>query len=48
METRSLPVLDTHLSFVDGGSGPPLLFLHGNPTSSYLWRHVLPPLVRRG
>lgn len=48
METRSLPDLDTHLSFVDGGSGPPLLFLHGNPTSSYLWRHVLPPLVRRG
>lgn len=26
------------------GSGTPLVFLHGNPTSSYLWRHVLPAI----
>jgi haloalkane dehalogenase len=24
------------------GDGPPVVFLHGNPTSSYLWRHVVP------
>jgi haloalkane dehalogenase len=29
------------------GSGRPVLFLHGNPTSSYLWRHVLPALPGR-
>jgi haloalkane dehalogenase len=30
------------------GSGPPIVFLHGNPTSSYLWRNVLGPLVHHG
>ena len=28
----------------DGGAAPVFLFLHGNPTSSYLWRNVMPPL----
>ncbi len=30
------------------GTGTPILFLHGNPTSSYLWRDVLPPLEGHG
>lgn len=30
------------MSYVDIGTGAPLVFLHGNPTSSYLWRKVLP------
>ncbi len=30
------------------GEGPPVLLLHGNPTSSYLWRDVLPELAGRG
>jgi haloalkane dehalogenase len=38
-------VLDSHLAFVSGGGGPTLLFLHGNPTSSFLWRGVLARLV---
>lgn len=28
-----------------GGTGPTVVFLHGNPTSSYLWRHVIPLLA---
>ncbi len=35
-------VLDTRLHFVQRGEGRPILFLHGNPTSSYLWRNVTP------
>ena len=29
-------------------SGPPIVFLHGNPTSSYLWRNILGPLAHHG
>ena len=35
-------VLDTEMSYVDEGEGDPIVFLHGNPTSSYLWRNVIP------
>jgi len=30
------------MSYVDTGSGAPIVFLHGNPTSSYLWRNIIP------
>jgi haloalkane dehalogenase len=33
---------------VEEGSGDPILFLHGNPTSSYLWRNIIPHLTSRG
>jgi haloalkane dehalogenase len=39
---RRVVVLDTDMAFVDTGSGDPVVFLHGNPTSSYLWRNVIP------
>ena len=35
-------VLDSEMAYVDVGSGDPIVFLHGNPTSSYLWRNVIP------
>jgi haloalkane dehalogenase len=35
-------VLDTEMAYVDTGTGKPVVFLHGNPTSSYLWRNVIP------
>jgi haloalkane dehalogenase len=35
-------VLDTQMAYVETGRGAPVVFLHGNPTSSYLWRHVIP------
>ncbi|CAN7505660.1 haloalkane dehalogenase [Aminobacter sp. LjRoot7] len=37
-----ISVLDSTISYVDVGQGVPFVFLHGNPTSSYLWRNVLP------
>ncbi|WP_326943430.1 alpha/beta fold hydrolase [Amycolatopsis sp. NBC_01307] len=37
----------TALSYQDTGTGAPLVFLHGNPTSSYLWRNVTPSLLGR-
>ncbi len=30
------------MAYVDEGSGQPVVFLHGNPTSSYLWRNIIP------
>ncbi len=30
------------VSYVDTGRGDPIVFLHGNPTSSYLWRNIIP------
>jgi len=40
--TRSIELLGSHMSYVDTGEGAPVLFLHGNPTSSFLWRDVIP------
>ncbi len=39
---KRVSVLDTHISYVDTGEGDPIVFLHGNPTSSYLWRNIIP------
>jgi haloalkane dehalogenase len=39
---RRVEVLGTTMSYVDAGAGNPLVFLHGNPTSSYLWRNIIP------
>ncbi|MEE8608856.1 MAG: hypothetical protein V3S55_14720, partial [Nitrospiraceae bacterium] len=36
------------MHYVDEGSGDPILFLHGNPTSSYLWRNIIPYLTTHG
>ena len=30
------------MAYVEAGTGDPIIFLHGNPTSSYLWRNVMP------
>ena len=38
-------VLDTEMAYVDTGAGDPIVFLHGNPTSSYLWRNIIPHVV---
>lgn len=35
---------NTRLAYVERGAGRPMLFLHGNPTSSFLWRNILGPL----
>lgn len=40
--------LDTEISYVDEGHGDPIVFLHGNPTSSYLWRNIIPYAEKYG
>src|SRR6266581_6109969 len=35
-------VLGLEMAYVDEGQGDPIVFLHGNPTSSYVWRNILP------
>jgi haloalkane dehalogenase len=41
-------VFGREMAYVEVGTGDPIVLLHGNPTSSYLWRNVLPYLQRRG
>ena len=41
-------ILDSEMAYVEVGEGDPIVLLHGNPTSSYLWRNVLPHLQPRG
>lgn len=36
------------MAYIEVGSGDPIVFLHGNPTSSYLWRNVIPHLEMAG
>lgn len=39
---RRISILDTEMSYLSVGEGSPIVFLHGNPTWSYLWRNVIP------
>jgi haloalkane dehalogenase len=41
---RLVPAIGSSISYADVGTGDPIVFLHGNPTSSYLWRNVIPHL----
>lgn len=41
-------VLGKQIAYVDEGEGDPIILLHGNPTSSYLWRNVIPELAGYG
>jgi haloalkane dehalogenase len=39
---------EQEMAYVDVGRGDPIVFLHGNPTSSYLWRNVIPHVQHLG
>src|SRR5438128_1717232 len=41
-EKKHKLVLGLEMAYVDEGQGDPIVFLHGNPTSSYLWRNIMP------
>ena len=45
---KLIDVLDARMAYHQRGEGRPVLFLHGNPTSSYLWRDVIPELEGLG
>jgi len=48
MEKRSAEILGHQMAYVEVGSGKPIVLLHGNPTSSFLWRSVIPHLSPLG
>lgn len=45
-ESRYIEVKGNRIHYIDEGTGDPVLFLHGNPTSSYLWRNIIPYLSK--
>jgi len=45
---KRVRVLGHSLAYVELGSGAPIVFQHGNPTSSYLWRNVMPHVAPLG
>ncbi len=47
-ESRYVEVSGSRMHYVEEGSGNPILFLHGNPTSCYLWRNVIPHVAPLG
>ncbi len=46
--SRKQAVHGQDMNYLEAGSGAPILFLHGNPTSSELWRNVMPWLINDG
>ena len=48
MEKHCIDVLGSKMAYADVGEGNPIVFLHGNPTSSYLWRNVIPHVAGLG
>jgi len=45
---KRVSVGDTTMAYVDVGEGDPIVFLHGNPTPSYLWRNIIPHVLPFG
>lgn len=46
--SKTVTVHGKSMAYVEMGQGDPIVFLHGNPTSSYLWRNVMPHLEAHG
>lgn len=47
-EHQFIEILGSQMAYVDKGEGDPILFLHGQPTSSYLWRNIMPHVEGQG
>lgn len=47
-QSRFVEVHGSNMHYVEEGEGDPILFLHGQPTSSYLWRNIIPHLAKSG
>lgn len=45
---KHLTVLGAQMAYIDVGEGDPIVFLHGNPTPSYLWRNIIPHVLPFG
>lgn len=47
-ESKYIEVNGSRIHYVEEGEGDPVLFIHGNPTSSYLWRNIIPHAAPHG
>jgi haloalkane dehalogenase len=45
---KTVKVGDAEMAYIDIGEGDPIVFMHGNPTSSFLWRNVIPHVEGMG
>jgi haloalkane dehalogenase len=45
---KRLAAAGIEIAYIDTGTGDPIVFLHGNPTSTYLWRNIIPHLAGLG
>ncbi len=45
---KHVEILGARMAYAESGQGRPIVFFHGNPTSSIMWRSVLPEVFRRG
>ena len=45
---KQIEVLGKKMAYVEEGEGDPIIFLHGNPTSSFLWRNIIPHVSKLG
>lgn len=48
IEKKTITVNGLQMAYVEHGAGDPVVFLHGNPTSSYLWRNIMPHVTDKG
>ena len=44
-QSHNIKVLDSTIHYLESGTGDPMLFIHGMPTSSYLWRNIMPVMA---
>lgn len=47
-ESRFIEVYNSKIHYIEEGSGDPILFIHGNLSSSYIWRNIIPYLTSKG
>jgi haloalkane dehalogenase len=48
LSKKTMQVRGKKMAYAEAGSGDPIVFLHGNPTSSYLWRNIIPHVEDMG
>jgi haloalkane dehalogenase len=43
--SKFIEINGSNIHYIEEGAGDPIVFIHGNPTSSYLWRNIIPYLT---
>jgi haloalkane dehalogenase len=46
--SKFIEINGSNIHYIEEGTGDPIVFIHGNPTSSYLWRNIIPYLTPHG